>query len=412
VKGLDGDIRDSVAAAAEGAAPAGYFDEFGSRVAARLEGEPMRGVDMSKGANGSRTDAPPPAALETGSRTTAKDEDSGLIEIKSMARSTKRRVTARLSTENEAQESLLASSRPSALRDVVLPEPGREQPAQAVTLAAAAPASESAPAAEAPAAKSGGSSWIALAAAVALLGGGAAAWYALRGKTDAGTGAVAKREAPAAGSNLGGAPSSPGAPGGQAAEAPGAVAPEMEPTPEPAPAPDPAPAAKSDAAAASKKPARDRNAKPDRTEGKPAREDKVVSEQADRSPPRPEGTDLDSLLDSAAGSEGKKDKPVEKKADEAPKPAAGKQSLSRSEIQNGMRAVKARVAACYEQFKVPGTVQVKVTISNTGVVTASDATGKFGNTDTGACVAKAVSMATFPEFSGPSMSLTYPFLLQ
>jgi len=77
-----------------------------------------------------------------------------------------------------------------------------------------------------------------------------------------------------------------------------------------------------------------------------------------------------------------------------------------------MRAVSPRVSACYERFKAPGTVKVKVSIANTGVVTKSRATGKFAATDTGACVAKAVSQASFPEFAGPSMSLTYPFLLQ
>ena len=71
------------------------------------------------------------------------------------------------------------------------------------------------------------------------------------------------------------------------------------------------------------------------------------------------------------------------------------------------------MSACYERYKVPGTVKVKVTIANTGAVTKATAVdGTFKGTETGACVAQAVSQADFPAWDGPPMSLTYPFLLQ
>jgi len=199
VKTLDRDIRETLGAAAEHAAPEGYYDDFAQQVVARLEPEEeMRGVNMS-GANGAgdrSQELPPQMAGGAESRTTAEDEDSGLIDIKNMARSTKRRVTQRHSTASDVEESLLASSRPSALRDVVLPEPGKERPvALAAATATEAAADVDAFGADQPERKRGG--WMFAAAAVVLLGGGAAAFFAMRGgDADDGT-RIAASETPA-----------------------------------------------------------------------------------------------------------------------------------------------------------------------------------------------------------------------
>lgn len=395
----------------------------------------MRGTDMSSGAKGSGgpkslTDGPPPVAAGTGSHTTAKDDDSGLIDIKNMARSTRRRVTERHSTESEVEDALLASSSPSALRDVVLPEPGKEQPVRLATEddAVAMPASASAETER----KSSGP-WLALVAAVVLIGGSAAAYFATRGgdgdKAEQTVAANSARQG--SGAAGGGAPAAPAAddPSGE----PGAVIAAMddqddtdtdstgdtavETDPDEAPAKadsdddgktdgkrDETPRAKADSDSGNKR-SNKGDAKSPRKD--PPKKDEPKKDVENK----PAGNDLDSLLDHAAGSDGsQQDDADDKPAVTEKKPAKSK--LSRGDVQTGMRSVKARVAACYEQFKVPGTVQVKVTISNTGVVTKATASGKFANTDTGACVARAVTAATFPEFSGPSMSLTYPFLLQ
>lgn len=388
------------------------------------------------GANGAgdRTqDPPPPGAMGTANRTTAADEDSGLIDIKNMAHTTKRRVTERHSTASDVEESLLASSRPSALRDVVLPEPGEEQP---MTLATPAVAAE----ADAAAAQPKRTPWLAAAAALVLLAGGAVAFFALRGGGEGDDGVrVAASEAPA---DRGAAatPSMPGAdePPAEPSE-PGAIAEDGDETAaaddEGAETSDDTAADEGDTAAGDEPTgdavARDTASKRDRgskagsakstgavasrsssSDDKAARSKADTAKKADdsKSEAKPKGQDLDSLLDFAAGESGKKKGVADKKAPERKAPT--KTKLSRTDVQKGMRAVTARVGACYEQFKVPGTVKVRVTIANTGVITEAKATGSFANTDTGACVAKAVSQASFPEYDGPPMSLTYPFLLQ
>lgn len=412
MKTLDDDIRDSLRAAVD-TVPDGYFDELPGRIQAQLEVHAMRDVSMASGSKGTG-DLPPPGAMR--SKPQDRDEDSGLIDIKQMARSTKERVSQRVSTESDVEESLLASSRPSALRDVVLPEPGQDR-TRLVTeddLAAPAAASDSGPAAPA---RRGG--WLAAAAALVLIGGGAAAFFATRGGDSTAQQPADKQVV-------------------VRAEVEPAVAqpPAPPPVTEPAPAEDPAPAAvddddsEGDALVAeaiepepaltgdkAEKPA-DRPARPrgkDRGEvakadtkkaGEPKDEPKKDEPKADA--PRA-GGGLDSLLDEAAGVE-ESDKPVEEKP--AADKVATKKKLERSDIKDGMKSILPRVSACYDQYKVPGTVSVKVSIANTGVVTQATATGKFANTETGACVAKAVSQATFPEWDGPPMSISYPFLLQ
>ena len=77
-----------------------------------------------------------------------------------------------------------------------------------------------------------------------------------------------------------------------------------------------------------------------------------------------------------------------------------------------MRSVKGRVQGCYDQYKVPGMVQVSVTIGSNGRVSNASVTGKFAGTPTGACVAGAVRGAKFDRFKGGALTITYPFVLR
>jgi hypothetical protein len=101
-------------------------------------------------------------------------------------------------------------------------------------------------------------------------------------------------------------------------------------------------------------------------------------------------------------------KPVEvKPADEGPT------ELTNDEVKKGMGSIKARVQDCYAKFKVAGTVTVSATIEPDGVVTKAVAVDeKFANTDTGFCVAEAVSHAIFKKWNGPARTVRYPFRLQ
>jgi predicted Zn finger-like uncharacterized protein len=123
------------------------------------------------------------------------------------------------------------------------------------------------------------------------------------------------------------------------------------------------------------------------------------------------GDELDDLLNNAAP-----DKPSAPKHS-APKEDAGggadlPDSLSKSDIVNGMGKVKGKVGECYGQFKVPGMANVTVTIGRNGHVSSASVSGSFAGTPTGACVERAVKTATFGQFKGSPQTINYPFMLR
>ena len=75
-----------------------------------------------------------------------------------------------------------------------------------------------------------------------------------------------------------------------------------------------------------------------------------------------------------------------------------------------MLTIKSKVAACYAQHNVPGTVMLSVVISPEGKVSAATATGMFAATPTGACVEDAVKSVSFPPSDG--LTTPYPFVLR
>ena len=87
------------------------------------------------------------------------------------------------------------------------------------------------------------------------------------------------------------------------------------------------------------------------------------------------------------------------------------EQLSRAQVQGGMRKANGNASKCYTKFKVRGNVMVKVKIAADGSLTSAETTGKFAGTPTGECVVEAVKKVSFPKFRGPSMTVTFPFLL-
>jgi len=87
------------------------------------------------------------------------------------------------------------------------------------------------------------------------------------------------------------------------------------------------------------------------------------------------------------------------------------ENLSRQQIQTGMSGIRPRVQACNQQYRVPGTVNVDITISRAGRIQSASVSGRFAGTPTGSCVEKAVKAATFPKFSGAPISISYPFVM-
>jgi hypothetical protein len=162
----------------------------------------------------------------------------------------------------------------------------------------------------------------------------------------------------------------------------------------------------------------DKSAKPDKP-GKPDKPDKpAVEDKPVKTPggdkPMSKGDieikcmvnpDLPICKKGGGGDKGggDKPKPVEKDLPE---------QLGKPDIQAGIGAIKGSATGCYEKYKVPGTVMIHLTISPGGGVSGASATGSFSGTPTGSCVEGAVKHAHFKKFSGPAMSVNYPFVLR
>jgi hypothetical protein len=417
VSKLDGDIRQALTAL-EGSVPAGYFDGFVDRVAARMEVDAMAGANMSEHEGSSGADAPPggaPAPTKSGTH-----ENTGLHDIKELASSAKRRISRRVTTQSDVEESLLVSSS-SALSAVALPAPDKEAPPPLLEQEVALGAAATPVTAAATPARHGGVAAVA-AAAVALfviLGGagggdGGDAELAMQHTSEPGglVPAVAPLEEPAADETA--TPVAlevialPLDDEEEAAELDLAHGDDVDPAPESQPervaaAERPRPAPARDDRAAAPQPAASRPAaEPRPATPRPAADKPAAVPDAEKS--------IDQLLAEAAGTPGQT-RPAEPKEAPAAKSPPAKTSLDRADIQRGMRGVQGRAQACYDKYQVPGTVTVRLTIENDGTVSRADATGSFASTDTGTCVASAVKAAQFAAWDGRPMSLSYPFLL-
>lgn len=100
----------------DGETPSGYFDSLSERVIARLEGDSSMHTEPSTPHAAADPAAPPPP----------RDEDSGLHDIRNLARSTKERLSSRRITGSNApvEDDVLASSS-AGWKAVALPEPAR-----------------------------------------------------------------------------------------------------------------------------------------------------------------------------------------------------------------------------------------------------------------------------------------------
>jgi hypothetical protein len=113
------------------------------------------------------------------------------------------------------------------------------------------------------------------------------------------------------------------------------------------------------------------------------------------------------LIDKATGVEPQVKRPEEKRpAMQLPS------SLTRPQIQRGMRRIKGKVQGCFDRYKVPGWATLNVTIGGDGSVRTARVRGIFSGTPTGGCLKNAVSSAKFPPFASPSLTIEYPFHLR
>lgn len=374
-----------------------------------------------------------------------KDETSDLHDLQAMASSAKKRRSQRLSSQMDAQDSLLQSS--AALDAVVLPDPNKEQNVSIVDVATAKAAANgtdvvaevamaAAPVAVMEEKKSSGKG---LYVGLALAAAAAAGAFFMLGQKD--TPSESTATAPAAVSAAAPAASDPStAP--EAPPVPAIVDDESENSEMAALADDEAasetedtePAAVSDTQedtdaepAASEKVAKVKSEKPkadlEKTDKEKADKPKVVAAANEKNTKSDEGKEekpkkeekpepkldsnasMDDILSSVTGGI---DKPIAKK-EEADTPS--RTTLSRGDVAKAMKKITPSAKACYKVEEFSGMVKIKYSVDPDGSVTKAAASAPHASSKTGQCVVDAVKKASFPPFNGATMSFTFPFLL-
>jgi hypothetical protein len=81
--------------------------------------------------------------------------------------------------------------------------------------------------------------------------------------------------------------------------------------------------------------------------------------------------------------------------------------LTRDQVRNGLDSVRAKVLACTNGTY--GKILVDVTISAPGKVSKAVIEGTFAGTKAASCMTQKINSAKFAEFSGPDISVHYPY---
>jgi hypothetical protein len=133
--------------------------------------------------------------------------------------------------------------------------------------------------------------------------------------------------------------------------------------------------------------------------------------------------EIDRLVDAATEGKPPEGKTEEGGADDKPKPKAKtakkdsdaeKPQITREQVAAGMRQAHGGVQACNEKYEQTGMVSIEATIDGrTGRISTARVVGSFAGTPVGNCVLEAAKrMARFPKFTGPALTLEYPFILR
>jgi hypothetical protein len=406
-------------------ASSGYFEALPSRTLERLaleEGTMQAGSTSGSEAKSSSvtTSAAPPKV----------EEDSGLHDIRSLAQTTKERISSKRITSGpiKTDEELLASASGS-WKSLALPQPAsmvslpeladlppaavvdKSKPASHVETSkpmfAATVAQHAAPATSSRKLMAIAGLGIAAAAGVTLL-------VTMQSKPPASDGAAAKSEPTLAMATTPTAPPAPAAPVVQHIDEPAAgsaaavVVAADHPT-EAAAAPEPT---------APPKVATKSRAKVAVTPAAHAAKPTTIAskDQAPASAPESKKAESGGKGDAtgkavANGQESLDQLIKEAGAEDKPKagPTLDKKELSANDFKAGMSAIQGKAQACFKGTQ--GMAQVKLVIVPSGKVTRVTVTGKFSGQPEAACVTSAVKSATFPPWDGGSQTMGYSFLL-
>jgi hypothetical protein len=102
-------------------------------------------------------------------------------------------------------------------------------------------------------------------------------------------------------------------------------------------------------------------------------------------------------------------------AEAAPPPPSADElpaQLSKALIADSMAKIRPQVFACYQQFKVPGTLELIYVVASNGTVQSVAVGPAFAGTPTGQCAQQAAKDARFPPFKLDQQKFTYPFFLR
>ncbi len=139
--------------------------------------------------------------------------------------------------------------------------------------------------------------------------------------------------------------------------------------------------------------------------------------------PTSAGDDLAALLEGATGSKKKGsesalEKPSKTPAKTEPKPSALTpattsnpnlpKTLAKADIRKTMNKIKPRIMKCGEGKL--GTLMLALVVANDGKVKSAKVSGKFATDPAGQCAENVAKTVTFPPFQNPTASVTYPFV--
>ena len=429
--------------------PSGYFDALPSRTLARLEDVRMQ----TTGTTGSDRDRDASTGIPP--MTKDREEDSGLHDIRSLASSTKARLSSRRSTQNPVmnEDDILASSS-AGWKAVALPEPAKmvslpelaelptvkevkeaqapkkakaeakaeKQQAKAAVVAAGTGAA--APAVETPASsipsigsriaakqQSGGKGKVIAVVGLGLAAAAGVTFFVMTNKKDAAGTSADKQVAASAPADdykstakMLPPPPPPSVEPIETGAAAGSAAPAEPPPAQIAAAEEPAKPAVAAKAEKTAKPAHKVEIKDDSmTKRAQADAEKAKAPEKKEEVKKDSGGDgepsFDALLKEAGVSDMKKEA----------KPTLDKKSLSGGDIKSGMGSVAGKAQACYAGTQ--GTAQVKLTVTPDGKVSKVSVTGVFAGTPVASCVEAAVKSAQFPAWDGGPQSFGYSYLL-
>ncbi len=88
-----------------------------------------------------------------------------------------------------------------------------------------------------------------------------------------------------------------------------------------------------------------------------------------------------------------------------------RKTLTTAQIKESITAIRGKVQACADRYRVPGLAPVEFQIRPDGMPGKITVKGFLANTPTARCIEAAARAVRFPQFRGPAFARTYPFKL-